>query len=112
MRHLVTIRRNATTISGTGATKFNWTTVVEGVPCSIQAGSGKMKVNEFGIVSGHTHDAVFGAEMADVIQLNDQVIITNMGNETFKVVHVHPVLGVGIEYVDVELRIWVPEDRP
>lgn len=113
MRHIITVRRNATSITQTGSTKFNWTTIIEGVPCSIQAGSGKMKVDEFGITSGHTHDAVFGAEMASILELNDQIVITNLGNEVFKVIHVHPVMGAeGIDFVEVQLRIWVPEDTP
>lgn len=93
LRHTVTVRRNATSVSASGATKFAYSTVATGVKCSLQDAGGRMTQNEEGQDPKRKKRALFGPESMGVLQQNDVLLITagaEVGS-SYKIVHLHDV---------------------
>src|SRR3990172_2018648 len=109
-RHRATIKRNATTVSGTGSTKVNYAVVAENVPCLVMGRGGRRRQDEFGQIQGRTHSAIFGPEVMEApifLQQNDLITVTSPHGETFRAVHVHAVPLYGHNHVEADLDQWV-----
>lgn len=104
----MTVKRNTTATSATGTTKFSYDTVAEHVLCSMQDGGGsRLKQDDVGQVGGRRHSATFGPE-AD-LQQND-LVVEEVGGETFRVVHVHEAFGEGgaVHHKETTVEQWIP----
>lgn len=107
----VDVQRNTTAISGSGSTRFVYTTVLSGVPCSIQAVGSRMKQDDVGQIPGRRHNVLFGSEMlGNQIQQNDVLVITAGGEvgRKFKVVSTHDVVDPNAPHLEAVVESWIP----
>ena len=107
----VTVKRNTTSVSASGASQFVYATIATGLACSIQSGSGgRMRQEDVGQVAGKKHSAIFGEEALGLLQQNDLIIVENAvgGGETFKLYHVHEIIDPNAPHVECDVESWVP----
>lgn len=105
MRHRVTVKRDATTTSASGATRFNYATLLSGVRCSLQDAGGRMRQDDVGQVAGRKKTAIFGLEMATVLQQNDLLVLENFDvGATYKIFHLHTSVGGQGSHVEASVE--------
>jgi hypothetical protein len=98
LRHRVTIQRNTTTTSASGATKFNYATVATGVRCSVQDRGGRMRQDDVGQIPARQKSLVCGAEVD--LRQTDHVVLENFEvGKVFVVTHTHNSVGDHLEAV-------------
>lgn len=112
LRTLVTVKRNTTATSDTGATRFVYATVAEHVRCSMQDAGGRLRQDDLGQVAGRKKSVTFGPE-ADV-QQNDLIVVEGGGGVptglTFRITHFHQSIDNGgtIHHQESLAEQWVP----
>lgn len=105
----MTIKRNTTATSATGATKFVYAVVATQVLCTIQNSSGRLRQDDLGQIGGRKKTAVFGPE-AD-LQQNDLVVVEKVGGLTFRIVNLHQAValsGSAVHHQEAQIEQWVP----
>ena len=105
LRYRVTIKRNTTTTSASGASKFNYTVVLSNVLASLQDASGRMRQLDVGQDGGRMKSMLFGTEMFGQLQQNDLVVV---GADTYKIVHLHEVKENEPRHVEALVVQWQP----
>jgi hypothetical protein len=106
------VRRNATSTAVSGASKFNYSTVLEHLAASVQDAGGRMRQDEFGQVPIRKASGVFGPEASGVLQQNDLLVLENIApGQTYRVVHLHRSAGPGgsLHHVEAALEQVVTE---
>ena len=103
--HRATIKRNTTSQSSTGVTKFVYTTVYEGVPCNVQDGGGRMRQDEQGQTTGKSLSVLFAREWASKLQHNDLLIVNGA---TFRITHAHQSWYHSPHHVEVDVEVYTP----
>ena len=108
LTHTVTVRRNTTEKSSSGATKFVYADVLSGVPCSLQDAGGRLKQDELGQKGLRKKSALFGDEMmGGVLQQND-LIVDSASGLVYRLTHVHDVVDLNAPHVECMAEQWVP----
>ncbi len=109
LRHRATIKRNVTSVSSTGASKFNYEVIVTNLPCNVQQATGRIRQMDVGQVTVIQWKALFGPEADALLQPNDVVVITNFSpQETYFIVEIHSVFEYSNHHVEVTLERWIP----
>lgn len=115
-RTKVTIKRNMTSTSQTGATKFNWHIIAEHVACALVDNGGRMRQTEAGQVGGRKATAIFPPQCLNMIQENDLVMVEpcgQPGSRTYKAYHVFLAQGLGgPSHFQVNLEVWSAAGDP
>jgi hypothetical protein len=103
--HSADIKRNTTAQSDTGASTFNYVTVLTGIPCNVQSGGGRMVQDEWGQATRKKINVLFAREMSGQLQHNDLRVVS--GN-TFRIVNSHESWYYGEHHVEVSCEVYVP----
>ena len=108
LTHSVTVKRNTTHKSASGATKFVYARLATGLRCSIQDASGnsRMEVDDFGVLPARKHSVVADVDFS-VVRQNDLLVDEDSG-ETFKVFHTHYVNHPNAPHYEANIEEWVP----
>lgn len=94
-----TVKRNTTSVSKSGATKFVYTTIATGVLCSVQYSGGRMKQEDAGQKGLRKVDLLFGEEMIGQLQQNDLLVLDQDGR-TFRITSLHEVIDQNAPHVE------------
>ncbi len=109
LQHVVTVRRNTTVVSASGATKFVYADVATGLRCSLQDKGGRLQQMELGQLPKRIKSAIFGAEAQVILQQNDLLVLENVKvGETYRVTHLHTVPDRNAPHVEAEVEQWSP----
>lgn len=107
-----TVKRNATTVTASGATKFAYTTLLTGVLCSVQNASGRMKQDDEAQIGGRKKSVLFGAEMLGVLKQNDLIVLESGDvGATYRLVNVHEVVDPNAPHVECQAEQYAPAGR-
>lgn len=104
--HRATIRRNTTSQSDTGVTKYNYAVILTDVPCNVQSNGGRMKVDDNGISAGKKLSVIFAREMAGQLRHNDLLIVNNA---QFRIVNAHDSWYYGSHHVEIQVEDMSPQ---
>lgn len=108
LQHVVTVRRNTTAVSTSGATKFVYADVAAGMRCSLQDAGGRMVQMELGQLPKRIKVAIFGAEAASVLKQNDLLVVTAGETGTYRITHLHIVPDRNAPHVEAKVEQWSP----
>ena len=109
LQHVVTVRRNTTAVSPSGATMFVYADVATGLRCTLQDGGGRMRQDDLGQLPGRVKTALFGAEAIAVLQQNDLLVLENVKpGETYRVTALHTVADRNARHVSADVEQWAP----
>lgn len=103
--HRATVKRNTTSQSSTGVTKFVYVIVFSDVPCNVQDDSGRMKQDEQGQTTGKKVSVLFAREWVGLLQHNDLLIVNGA---TFRITHAHQSWYQGPHHVEIQAEVFVP----
>jgi hypothetical protein len=107
LQHVVTVRRNTTAVSPSGATKFVYADVAT-LRCSLQDRGGRLRQDDLGQVPGRSKSAIFGSEAAAVLQQNDLLVVTAGESGTYRITHIHIVPDKNAPHVEAVVEQWAP----
>lgn len=109
MQHVVTVRRNTTAVSPSGATKFVYVDVATGVKCNLQDRGGRLQQVDLGQYPSRIKVAIFGSEAINVLQQNDLLVLQNVRvGETYRITHLHTVPERNAPHVEATVEQWAP----
>jgi hypothetical protein len=106
LRHTVTVRRNTTSVSSSGSTKFVYSVVATGVKCALQDGGGRMSQADVGQDPKRKKRALFAPAYMGVLQQNDVLLITagaEVGS-SYKIMHLHDVPDPNAPHVEADVE--------
>lgn len=103
--HRATIKRNTTTQSATGVTKFNYAVIFSDVPCNVQSNGGRMKQDEWGQATAKKLNVLFASEWAGKFEHNDLLVVNG---DTFRIVTIHDSWYNGSHHVEASVESYVP----
>jgi len=103
--HRVTVKRNTTVQSDTGVSKYVYSDLYTNVPCNVQDGGGRLKVDEQGNTTGKKVSVLFAREWSSKLQHNDLLVING---ETYRITHAHDSWYYGQHHVEVLVEVYTP----
>jgi hypothetical protein len=103
--HRATIKRNTTAVADSGATTYHYADLYTNVPCNVQNGGGRLKVDEFGNTTGKKLNVIFAREWSSKLQHNDLLVVNG---ESYRVTHGHDSWYYGQHHVEVQVEVYVP----
>lgn len=107
-----TVKRNTTSVSASGATRFVYATLLTGVLCSVQNATGRMKQDDEAQIGGRKKSVLFGEEMIGQLQQNDLIVLESGDvGATYRLVNVHEVVDPNAPHVECQAEQYVPAGR-
>lgn len=96
-----TVKRNTTSVSASGATKFVYATIFTGVQCSVQYQGGRLRQDDPGQMGLRKNSALFGEEMIGQLRQNDIIVLENSDvGRTYRLTSVHEVIDPNAPHVE------------
>ena len=111
LTHTVTVRRNTTAKSASGATKFVYADVLTGVPCTLQDAGGRLRQDDQGQKGLRKKSALFGEEMMGGVLLQNDLVVDAASGLTYRLTHVHDVVDFNAPHVECVAEQWIPGGR-
>lgn len=109
LQHVVTVRRNTTAVSPSGATSFVYADVATGLRCSLQDGGGRLRQDDLGQTPKRIKSAIFGREAISILRQNDLLVLENVKvGETYRITHLHTVPERNAPHVEATVEQWAP----
>ncbi len=106
LTYSVSVRRNTTQVSLSGATKFAYATIATGLACSLQDSGGRMEQDELGQLPARKKTVIADVDFA-VVRQND-LLVDEVSGETYKVFHTHFVNNANAPHYEADVEQWVP----
>ena len=107
-----TVKRNTTSVSASGATKFAYATLLTGVLCSVQNSSGRMKQDDEAQIGGRKKSVLFGEEMLGLLKQNDLIVLESGDiGATYRLTNIHEVVDPNAPHVECMGEQYVPAGR-
>lgn len=99
LQFTATLRRNTTSVSASGATRFVYADILTGVLVSVQESGGRLRQDDVGQKGLRKVDLIFGEEMLGVLKQND-LLVLDLDGRTFRITHLHEIVDLNAPHVE------------
>lgn len=107
LTYRVTVKRQTTSKSGSGSTKFAYGTVVAtGLACSIQDAGGRMSQDDEGQIPARKKNIIANVDFS-VVQQGD-LLVDDVTGQSYRVFHSHFVNNPNAPHYEALAEEWVP----